>query len=217
MRSVERVVSKPLVELEASSRSLRVCSSSIFCEMALVRSMYSLNCCRLSKGPRLKLQRIGRTSKARKSVSAIWPTCLKTARAAIMTVGSFVLIALRRGTIFSWTVYLSRMALLLVMDFEVEERMVEGGLPPQRITKASRPRTLMARLLVLLKMVATRGKSSFLMVEKSRTGRMMGSMLRDLSTREWVGDSRARRMMGRISVDCQHSSSNRTGTATNHL
>ena len=84
----------------------------------------------------------------------------------------------------------------LVLGVEEEE---EAG-PPQRTTKASRPRTLMARLLVLLKTVAIRGKRSFFIVEKSRTGRMIGRVLRDLSTSEWVGDSSPRRMMGSMSI-----------------
>ena len=54
--------------------------------------------------------------------------------------------------------------------------------PPHRVTNASSPRTLMPRLLVLLKTAATVGKSSFFMVEKSNVARMVGRHPKDLST-----------------------------------
>lgn len=57
----------------------------------------------------------------------------------------------------------------------------------------------MARLLVLLKIMATTGKSSFLMVLKSRTGRTLGRHWSAAPTRTGVGDSRAAKMMGRMS------------------
>ena len=62
--------------------------------------------------------------------------------------------------------------------------------PPQRTLKASNPRTLIARLLVLLKTAATTGNNSFLIVGKSKTARIAERHPRDLSTMEWVGDSR---------------------------
>ncbi len=71
--------------------------------------------------------------------------------------------------------------------------------PPQSITNASRPRTLMPKEEVLENTDAITGNSSFLMVEKSRMGRMMGREWREASTMPWVGDSIARWMMGRIS------------------
>ena len=112
MRSLDRALSAVPLELEARSRSLRVCSCSIFEDRDLISFMKSWNCWRLSRGPRLKVHRMGRTSIARNSESAILPTCLKTARAAIMTAGSFVFIAFSSGTTFSCTVYLSRIALV---------------------------------------------------------------------------------------------------------
>ena len=68
---------KPLgCEVDASSRSLRVCSSSILEDSCFTKSINSLNCWRLSSGPRLKLHTKGSTSVARNSVSAILPTSL---------------------------------------------------------------------------------------------------------------------------------------------
>lgn len=72
--------------------------------------------------------------------------------------------------------------------------------PPQNITNASRPRILILKLLVLLNTEATTGKSSFLMVEKSRTARTVGRHPRDLSIIEWVGDSRPSWRIGSMSV-----------------
>jgi hypothetical protein len=43
------------------------------------------------------------------------------------------------------------------------------------------------------------GKSSFLIVEKSRTGNMIGKLRSEASTILCVGDSMARVMIGRIS------------------
>ena len=80
-------VEKPFVDVEARSLSLRVCCCSIFEDKFLIKSMYSLNCCKLSSGPRLKDHKIGSTSMARNSQSAILPTCRKTLRAVIMTAG----------------------------------------------------------------------------------------------------------------------------------
>ena len=119
IKSLPLVLANPLVEVDASSRSFRVCSTSIFPETTLIRLMYSANCCKLSNGPRLKLQRTGRISMAKNSVSAILPTSLNTARAAIMTAGSLVLMPLRSGTTFSWTVYLSRVVLLVLGEIFV--------------------------------------------------------------------------------------------------
>ena len=97
-------------ELEESSLSFLVCSRSILLESDLINVMNAWNCCKSNSGPKLKFQSTGKTSIAKKSESAIWPTCWKTLSAAIMTAGSFVLIALTSGTIFSCTVNLSRTA-----------------------------------------------------------------------------------------------------------
>lgn len=77
--------------------------------------------------------------------------------------------------------------------------MTPSEVPPQRVTKASSPRTFMPRLDVLLNTEAITGKSSFLMVLKSRTGRMIGRLRSAASTMECVGDSMASWIMGRIS------------------
>ncbi len=136
---------------------------------------------------------MGRTSIAKNSESAILPTCLNTASAAIITVGSFVFIAFSNGTTFSCTVYLSRIALLFDLwvfeSFAAPLRpspssLLSDGDPPQSMTNASNPRILMPKLLVLLKTAATTGKSSFLMVEKSRVARTVGRHPNDLSTTE---------------------------------
>lgn len=71
---------------------------------------------------------------------------------------------------------------------------------PQSIAKASRPRTLMPRLLVLAKTVAITGNRSFLRVEKSKIGKTTGSVFRAASTIECVGDSKPRSRMGSIST-----------------
>ena len=152
-----------LPDSAAKARNLRVCSDSMRPEVVLMSSMNCVNCAMLSSGPNANAHRMGSTSVARKSASAICPICLNAARAAIMTAGSFVFMAFMSGTIFSWTVYLSRIADLAPDD---ESSSVSFSLdPPQRITNASRPRTLMARLLVRENTAATTGKSSFLMVE----------------------------------------------------
>jgi len=75
----------------------------------------------------------------------------------------------------------------------------ESAEPPQRMTKASSPRTLIPRLDVLVKTDATMGNSSFLIVLKSRIGRIIGRLRRAASTIEWVGDSMARCIIGRMS------------------
>jgi hypothetical protein len=54
---------------EPSSWSFLVCSFSTRAESDLIRDMYAWNCDRLSSGPRLNCQRMGRTSMARKSAS----------------------------------------------------------------------------------------------------------------------------------------------------
>ncbi len=136
---------------------------------------------------------MGRTSIAKNSESAILPTCLNTASAAIITAGSFVFIAFSNGTTFSCTVYLSRIALLFGLwvfeSFAAPLRpspssLLSDGDPPQSMTNASNPRILMPKLLVLLKTAATTGKSSFLMVEKSRVARTVARHPNDLSTME---------------------------------
>lgn len=72
--------------------------------------------------------------------------------------------------------------------------------PPHRTEKASKLRTLMARLLVLLNVLAMGGNTSFLTVLKSRVGRKTGRHFIEASTREWVGESKPRRIKGKISV-----------------
>lgn len=73
--------------------------------------------------------------------------------------------------------------------------------PPQNITNASRPLILIPKLLVLLNTAATTGKSSFLVVEKSRTAKTVGRHPKDLSMIEWVGDSRPSWRIGNISAN----------------
>jgi len=75
--------------------------------------------------------------------------------------------------------------------------------PPHNMTKASKPLTLMPRLLVLPNTEAMTGKSSFFIVLKSRIGKIAGRLLRAESTIEWVGDSIASWIMGNISIDDQ--------------
>lgn len=144
------------------------------------------------------LHRVGNISIATKSGSATVPTCLKTFNAATMTAGSLVLIPLIKGTIFSCMVYLSSavdvLFLTALIDMPSRPSLLACGSeePPQRIRNASKPRTLIPRLLVLLKTVETTGKSSFLIVLKSRIGRMVGKVLSAASTSGCVGDSMAR-------------------------
>ncbi len=134
--------------------------------------------------------RAGNMSMAMNSVSAMPPTCFMTLSAAIMTAGSLVLIPLRRGTIFSCIVYLSKAVdeLFFFPSFIIPSSpsllALASGEPPHNMTKASRPRTLIPRLLVLLKTLAMTGNKSFLMVLKSRTGNMVGSLRRAESTIE---------------------------------
>lgn len=195
----------PALACPDSSCSFLVCSSSTRRESFLMSSMNVWNCFRSSNGPRLMLHRIGSISMATKSASADSPTMRRTLSAANMTAGSFVLMALTRGTILSCMVYLSS-ALDEDVFFLFSTRPLSPSSadavsvePPHRMTKACRPRTLMARLFVRLKTVATTGKSSFLMVLKSRTGRMDGSVRSAASTMECVGHSTAARTTGRIS------------------
>lgn len=192
---------------EESSCSFLICSVSIFVDSFLIRSMKHLNCCRFRSGPRLKFHRIGRTSVARKSASAIEPTCLKTLRAAIITAGSLVFMALRRGTTFSWTVNLSR-AVPEVAGFfgsalstpeSSSSSAAASTVPPHRTTRASRPLTLMPRLLVLLTTVPTTGNRSCFTVVKSSTGRTTDKLWSALSTKLCVLDSMAKRTIGRTS------------------
>lgn len=173
----------------------------------MIKSMKSWNCFRSNSGPKLKLQRTGRISMATKSTSTTTPTWRRTLSAAIPTAGSLVLIPLIKGTIFSCMVYLSRAVdelflLALILLIPSSPSLLDAGSfePPQRITKASRPRTLIPRLLVLVKTEEMTGNNSFLMVEKSSTGKKIGRLRSAESTRVWVGDSIARWMMGRISI-----------------
>lgn len=152
-------------------------------------------------------QRMGKISMATKSTSALSPTTRKTSRAAIITAGSFVLMALIRGTIFSCMVYLSR-----ALDDDVffffsgpnpsrpSSTSIASLEPPQRMTKARQPRTFIAKLLVLLKTAAITGKSSFLIVLKSRTGRITGRPRKAASTKAGAEDSIAVRRIGRTST-----------------
>lgn len=122
-----------------------------------------------------------------------------------MTAGSFVLMTLMSGTIFSCMVYLSKAV-------DEDEGLRSGPspsrpllslvseLPPQRITKACSPRTLMARLVVLLNTWATVGNRSFLIVLKSRTGSTTGKLRRPASTTEWVGAAIAAATTGNMST-----------------
>lgn len=151
--------------------------------------MNAWNCCRLSRGPSPNVHSIGRTSRATKSESAILPTSLNTSNAAIMTAGSFVLMAFINGTTFSWIVYLSSMAALLCFALAFALRPSRSSFwalipPPHKVWNASKPLILMPMLLVFAKTEAMTGKSSFLIVEKSSTVRMNGRVLKDASTKE---------------------------------
>lgn len=105
--------------------------------------MKDWNCLRSSRGVRLIAHNMGKMSIATKSASAALPTILKTLRAAIITAGSLVLMALIRGTIFSCMVNLSS-ALELDEGFRSEgpspsrpSLFAIGSVePPQRTTKA---------------------------------------------------------------------------------
>lgn len=89
---------------------------------------------------------------------------------------------------------------------------------PQRMAKASRLRTLIARLLVRLKVLAIGGNTSFLTVLKSRTGRTAGRHLMAASTKEWVGESRPSRIRGRMSkLWCQLNGAGHCVIFTHHL
>lgn len=187
MKSSLRAAPEPFVP--ESSCSFLVCSVSTRDERLLMRSMNDWNCFRSRSGPKLMLHNTGRMSKATKSASATPPTCLKTLSAAIATAGSFVLIALMRGRIFSCIVYLSKAVeelFLLALGFMIPSRpsLLDAGsfVPPQSVTNASNPRTLIPRLLVLVKTEAMTGNSSFLIVEKSSTGRTIGRLRSEAST-----------------------------------
>ena len=177
---------------EDSSLSFLVCSRSILEERLLIRAMNCSNWRRLRRGPRLKLQMTGRTSKATKSVSATLPTCWNTPNAAIITAGSFVLIAFRDGTSFSWIVYLSKMDDLVGCGLPFGTIPVRSSSatsssslePPQRTVNASKQLTLMPRLFVRLKVAAIGGNTSVFTVLKSRVGRKMGKHLMAVSARE---------------------------------
>lgn len=192
------------VELE-SSCSFLVCSCSTLEERSLMSSMNDWNCFKLSKGPRLIVQRTGRISIAMNSVSATLPTCLRTLSAANITPGSFVLMPLIRGKIFSCIVYLSN---AVVVTFFLLPPIIPSSPssielsedPPHSVTNASSPRTLIPRLLVLVNTDAITGNSSFFIVLKSRTGRIVGRLLNAASTTECVEDSIARWIIGSISI-----------------
>lgn len=155
----------------ANSCSFLVCSSSTLLDRDLISSMNDWNWLRSKSGPKLMLHRIGRISTATKSASATCPTTRRTLSAAIMTAGSLVLITLIKGTIFSCMVNLSS-AVEVVAFFcgpkPSSPSLPLGSLePPQSVTNACKPLTLIARLFVLLKIAAITGNSSFLMVLKS--------------------------------------------------
>lgn len=204
MKSSVGVTALPPFTTE-SSCNFFICSSSTFLESDLIKSMKDRNCLRSNKGPKLMLHRMGKMSMATKSASALSPTTRSTSSAAIITAGSLVLIALMSGMIFSCIVYLSR---ALDEDIFFFSGLIPSSpssadddsfVPPQRMTKARHPRTLMAKLLVLLKTAATIGNSSFLIVLKSKTGNMTGRPRKAASTSEGVGDSMATKTIGRTS------------------
>lgn len=194
---------------EESDCNFFICCCSTFEERDLIRSMKPPNCWTLRRGPRLKFHSVGMISSAMNSVSAIWPTCRNTFRAAIITAGSFVLMAFSRGTSLSWTVYLSRIDAEPDLDcwglLDIPTKSppeVEGSSfmdPPHKITNDSKPRTLIARLLVLVKTEAIGGKMSSFTVEKSRIGNITGRHRIEASTREWVPDSSPKRTRGSTS------------------
>jgi hypothetical protein len=191
------------------SWSFLVCSDSTRVERFLMSSMKDWNCCRLSRGPKLMLHKMGRMSMATNSVSAMPPICLRTFKAATATAGSFVFIARISGTIFSCMVYLSSgvdVVFLVVAAIPSSPSLLAAGslVPPHRMTNASKPRTLIPKLLVLVKTDAITGKSSFFMVEKSRIGRTTGKVRSAASTRACVGDSMDIATIGRISTDISY-------------
>lgn len=190
----------------ASSCNFLVCSSSTLRESDLMRVIKLWNCFRSSSGPRLMFHRIGKISMATKSASAVSPTTRNTSWAAIMTAGSFVFMALMSGTIFSCMVYLSKALdddVFLFLSGVSPSRPSSPELasfePPQSMTNARQPRTLIARLFVLLNTLAITGNSSFLIVLKSSTGKTTGSPRKAASTKEGVEDSMAARRIGRTS------------------
>jgi hypothetical protein len=194
MKSSAGSADEPLV-LPLSSCSFFVCSSSTFLDNDLMRSMNAWNCLRSNNGPRLMDQRIGRISMATNSASAVWPTTLMSFRLAIITAGSFVLMPLTRGTIFSCIVYLSSIEddvdLLSCMIPSRPSSPAPSADPPQSMQNACSPRTLIAKLVVLLNIVEMTGNNSFLIVLKSITGRITGRLLNAASMSEGVGDSSA--------------------------
>ncbi|KIH90263.1 hypothetical protein SPBR_00315 [Sporothrix brasiliensis 5110] len=192
-----------------SSCSLRTCSSSTRDDSVLISFINAWNCFRFRSGPRLMVHSTGKSSNATKSASTMPPTTRKTFRASIITAGSLVLMPLISGTIFSCMVYLSS-----AVDVDVPRlgslplspsrpspppSSVLSGEPPHRMTNACRPRILIARLLVLLKMAATTGNSSCLIVLKSSTGSMAGTLRSAASTTAGVGESSAVATMGKTS------------------
>lgn len=124
----------------ASSWSFLVCSSSTLLERCLMSSMKAWNCLRFRSGPRLMLHKMGRISMATNSASATCPTTRRTRRAAIITAGSLVFIALIKGTIFSCMVYLSRAlgeGVFFCGPSPSSPSSLPGSLePPQSVTKA---------------------------------------------------------------------------------
>jgi len=189
--------------LADSSCNFLVCSSSTRRDSDLMRSMNDWNCFRFRSGPNDMLHRIGSRSIATKSASAACPTTRMTSRAAIITAGSFVLMAFTRGTIFSCIVYLSSAVDddVFFSTMPANPSSAASGEPPHRMTNARRPRIFICRLFVRAKTAAITGNSSFLMVLKSRTGKMTGKPLSAASTKPCVGDSIAVTMMGSMSTD----------------
>lgn len=122
--------------------------------------------------------------------------------------------AFNDGTSFSCIVYLSKMDDFMDCDLLVwltpDRSSPIASLPPmeppQRTANASRQRTLMARLLVRLKVEAIGGKTSFLTVLKSRTGRITGKHLIAPSAKVCVGESSPRRIRGKMSAKVSYDS-----------
>ena len=122
--------------------------------------------------------------------------------------------AFNDGTSFSCIVYLSRMddftdcdlLVWLTPDRSSSIAPLLSTEPPQSTANASKQRTLIARLFVRLKVEAIGGKTSFLTVLKSRTGRITGKHLIAPSTKVCVGESSPRWIRGRMSAKVSYGS-----------
>ena len=124
-----------------------------------------------------------------------------------MTAGSLVLIPFRSGTTFSCCVNLSRLEMFVFAAsraFVIPERssLAVAAVPsiaPHRTANASRPLTLMPRLLVFVKTFEITGNKSCLTVEKSSTGNTTDKVESAASTSECVVDCIAACTTGRTS------------------